>query len=71
MTLHMVTLDDIKNRSIEDILQSVLTDQQMLTITFPDGAEVLIQPKPQLRRLPVLEGYIPPGWKDAIYEYAQ
>ena len=29
---------------------------------------VVIPPESQLLPLPVLEGYVPQGWKDAIYE---
>jgi len=71
MTTQTLTLDDLKNKTIEDILRSVSTEKWVLNITLPDGAEVIIQPKPQLKRLPVLEGYVPTGWKDAIYNYAK
>lgn len=27
-----------------------------------------VSPEPQLLPLPALEGYVPQGWKDAIYE---
>ena len=35
---------------------------------MPSGDEVVIRPKPQLEPLPVLEGSIPEGWKDVIYD---
>ena len=38
-----------------------------VTVLLPDGKEVLIEPKPRLKPLPVLEGYVPAGWKDALY----
>ncbi len=71
MTTQILTLHDIKDRTVEELLQSVSTAQQILDILLPNGAEVLIQPKPPLRQLPVLDGYIPEGWKDAIYKYAE
>ena len=30
---------------------------------------VTIKPLPRLKPLPVLEGFVPKGWKDAIYEF--
>jgi hypothetical protein len=67
----MLTLDDVKNTTVEELLRSVSTAQQVLHITLPNGTEVVIQPKPHLQQLPVLEGYVPKGWKDAIYSPAK
>ena len=71
MTSQIVTLHDVKDRSVEELLQSVVAAQQVLDIVLPDGAEVVIQPKPSLQPLPVLDGMIPEGWKDAIYNYTE
>lgn len=71
MTSQIVTLHDVKDRSVEELLQSVVTTQQILDIVLPDGAEVVIQPKPSLPPLPVLDGMIPEGWKDDIYDHAE
>ena len=71
MTTQMLTLDDVKNRTIEELLRSVSTDQRVLDITLPDGTGIVIQPKPQLQPLPVLEGNLPAGWKDAIYNHVE
>ncbi|RMF93180.1 MAG: hypothetical protein D6736_02145 [Nitrospinota bacterium] len=66
-TSQTYTLEELKHKSFEEILQTVLTSQQALTVRLPNGTEVVIQPKPPLKPLPLLEGYIPPGWKEAIY----
>ena len=71
MTTQILTLNDVKDRTVEELLQAVSTTQQILDIMLPNGEEVMIQPKPQLKQLPVLEGYIPTEWKDAIYKYAE
>jgi hypothetical protein len=68
MTTQILTLNDVKHRTVEELLRSVVNTQQILDIRLPNGAEVMIQPKPVLKELPVLEGYIPAGWKDAIYQ---
>ena len=60
-------LEDLKHRSLEEILRSVSANKQVLTVRLTNGAEVIIQPKPELKPLPVLEGYVPEGWKEAIY----
>jgi hypothetical protein len=67
MTSKTLTLDEIEKTQLKDFLQSVLTKQLLLTVQFPGGEEVVIQPKPPLKPLPVLEGYVPAGWKEAIY----
>lgn len=71
MTSQTLTLHDVKHHSVEELLQSVVTAQQILDIVLPNGAEVVIQPKPPLQPLPVLDGTIPEEWKDAIYDYAE
>jgi hypothetical protein len=71
MTIQILTLEDVKYRTVEELLRSVSTAQEILDIMLPNGAEVLIQPKPPLQPLPELDGYIPAGWKDAIYTDAE
>ncbi|GAK61270.1 hypothetical protein U27_01170 [Candidatus Vecturithrix granuli] len=68
MTAQTLKLDDIKYRSIEELLQFVSINKQILNIQLPWGEEVMIQPKTRLLPLPILDGYIPQGWKDAIYD---
>jgi hypothetical protein len=67
MTSKTLKLNEIEKRRLVDILQHVLKKQLLLTVQFPGGEEVIIQPKPPLKPLPILEGYVPSGWKDAIY----
>lgn len=71
LTQQTLTLEELKYKSLEEILQSVLTNQQVLIVQLPHGAEVIIQPKPQLKPLPILEGYVPQGWKEAIYNESE
>lgn len=63
-----LVLDDLKTRTIEEILREVVARQEVLTVRLPEGETVLIQPTPQLKPLPVLEGRVPAGWKDALYD---
>lgn len=67
MVTHTISLEEIKERSLEEILREVAKDDIYLVVQMPDGEEVVIEPKTRLKPLPVLEGYIPQGWKDAIY----
>ena len=62
------TLDELKQRSFEEVLLDVAEQGLALTVRLPGGEEVVIEPKPRLKPLPVLEGYVPEGWKGAIYE---
>ena len=68
MTTQTLKLEEIEKKKIGEILQAVSTNKQVLTVQLPHGDEVIIQPKPPLKPLPILEGYIPEGWKEAIYE---
>lgn len=67
MVTHTISLEEIRERSLEEILREVAKDDIYLVVQMPDGEEVVIEPKTRLKPLPVLEGYIPQGWKDAIY----
>ncbi len=62
-----LTLGAIKHVPLEEIIRRVLDEQISLIIQVSDDQEVTIQPKPRLRPLRVLPGYVPEGWKDAIY----
>lgn len=68
MYTRTVTLDDLKGRTFEDVLLQVIKQREVLTVQLPDGESVDIQPVASLAPLPILEGTIPPGWKDAINE---
>jgi len=67
MTTQTLVLDDIKERSLEEVLWDVARRYTRLVVRMPDGEEVTIEPRPRLKPLPVLEGYVPRGWKDAVY----
>jgi len=63
-----LTLDDLKEQTLEDLLRRVVKEQEVLTVRLPEGETVALQPSPRLKALPVLDGFVPEGWKDAIYE---
>ncbi len=69
MTTQTLKLEDIENKNLKDLLQTVSTQNQILTIQLPNGNEVLIHPKSTLKPLPTFEGSIPKDWKQAIYEF--
>lgn len=68
MTSQRIKLKDIEKKKLKEILQTVSTKKQVLTIQLPNGDEVIIQPKLPLKPLPALEGSVPEGWKEAIYK---
>lgn len=68
MTYKTLKLKDVEKKQLREILQVVSTDQLALTVQLPDGEEIIIQPKTPLKPLPILKGYVPEGWKDAIYQ---
>lgn len=63
-----LTLKELKNIPLESFFQSILHEPSGRVVRLPDGNEILIQAKPKLKPLVVLEGHLPVGWKDAIYE---
>ncbi len=68
MTTRTLALDDLKDRTLEDVLRQVINQHEVLTVQLPEGETVAIQPVVPLKPLPVLEGFVPKGWKDAINE---
>jgi hypothetical protein len=54
---------------VEEIFQQVAQGSTYFIVQMPDGKEVVIESRPRLKPLPVLEGYIPQGWKDAVYAH--
>ena len=63
----VLTLDHLQSVSLEEFLRAVLKQKRPLTVQFPDGEAVMVQPKPDLSPLPALDGYVPDGWREAIY----
>ena len=66
MTERTLQLDELKARPLEEVLREVVDHQQMLTVQLRGGDAITIQPASPLKPLPVLEGHVPEGWKDAI-----
>ncbi len=67
MIQETLTLDELKERSLEEVLRDVVARQSTITVVLPDGQEVVIESKLHLKPLPELEGRVLEGWKDAIY----
>lgn len=67
MAAQTMTLEALKGQSLEELLQQVADQRVTVTVLLPDGTEVVIEPRPRLKPLPVLEGHVPAGWKDAVY----
>ncbi len=63
-----ITVAEVGGRSVDELLQEVTKKQETLRVEMAGGEFVEIKPLPKLKPLTRLEGYVPPGWKDAIYE---
>lgn len=68
MTYQTLKLEGLERKQLKDIFHNVLSNQLVLIVQLPNGDEVIIQPKPRLKPLPVLEGNIPENWKEVIYK---
>lgn len=67
MTYQASTIEELEKKSLREVLRSVLIERKVLAVRLPDGVEVVIQPKVPLQTLPVLNGHVPEGWKEAIH----
>jgi hypothetical protein len=68
MSAQTLMLEALKGISLEDLFTRVLKGRQTLTIRVSNDQAVVIVPQEDLKPLPVLNGYIPQGWKDVIYD---
>jgi hypothetical protein len=62
-----LTLEELRQQSLEDLLHEIVMQGTIIVVRLPEGGEIVMEPKQPLAPLPVLDGYIPKGWKDAIY----
>ena len=67
MANRTLVLDDLKERTFEEVLREVITRQEVLIVHLPEGETVAIKPTPRLKPLPEFEGYVPAGWKEALW----
>ena len=73
-----MTWEEAKNQTAYDLLQVAAHNNGPFVITLEDGAAFTLeqkQPKKKplgeelvLEPLPQLQGFVPEGWKDAIYD---
>ncbi len=63
-----LTIDEAKAVPLEVLLKQVASTHEAIRIVLDDKDEVDITPTPTLKPLITFEGYVPDGWKDAIYE---
>jgi len=67
MTHRTVTLEQVKGKTIDDVVREIVRHQEVLTVQLPDGVSVVMNPAGPLQPLPKLEGTMPAGWKEAVY----
>ena len=67
MTVAVMSLEEIENVSLRELFARVLSERLELIIRVSDTQAITIQPEPVLKPLIVLDGFVPSGWKDAIY----
>ena len=63
----ILTMEELKDISFEEIIRQLLSQRNSLIVLVSDDEEVSIQLRSRLKPLPVLDGSIPAGWKEAIY----
>ena len=60
------TLEELKGCTLEELLHEVARSQESITVVLEEGELITIEPALQLKPLPVLDGSVPEGWKDAV-----
>lgn len=75
-----VTLNEIENQSVSELMQEASQRQEPLIVMLENGKAVFIQQYqptaevreelPKLKPLPQFSVGIPEGWKDALYDPA-
>lgn len=63
-----ITIESIRNISGADFL-SLLREKSAIGVQFPNGESLIVQAKVELAPLPILDGYVPQGWKEEIYKH--
>jgi hypothetical protein len=63
-----IPVEQVRGRPADELLQEVTRKQETLRIEITEGEFVEIKPLPKLNPLTCLEGSMPAGWKDAIYD---
>ncbi|MDQ3919365.1 MAG: hypothetical protein M3348_12910 [Acidobacteriota bacterium] len=61
------TLEELKGRTLEEFLHEVARTGDSITVVLGEGETVTVEAATHLKPLPVLEGHVPEGWKDAAY----
>jgi hypothetical protein len=67
MAERVLTLNELKDRSLDDLIREVARSREPLIVALEDGDRVIIQSAALLKPLPELDGFVPEGWKDAAY----
>ena len=73
-----VTLNEIENQSVSELMQEASQRQEPLIVMLEDGSSVSIQQYqpaaevveevPKMEPLPQFSVGVPEGWKDAFYD---
>ncbi|GET42908.1 hypothetical protein [Microseira wollei] len=62
-----IAVESLRNISVEEFL-NLLRQKSALAVEFPNGESLIVQAV-ELAPLPILDGYVPEGWKEGIYEH--
>ena len=63
-----LTMEEAKARPLEELLREVTESREPIWVVLDENDQVEIKPALRLKPLETLPGYMPEGWKDAIYD---
>lgn len=63
----ILTINNIQCFSIQEFLE-LLKEKKTLSVQLSEQEIIVLEISQKLKPLPIVEGYVPSGWKVAIYE---
>ncbi|WRH67259.1 MAG: hypothetical protein RSE13_02070 [Planktothrix sp. GU0601_MAG3] len=63
----ILTINNIQCFSIQEFLE-LLKEKKTLSVQLSEQEIIVLEISQKLKPLPIVEGYVPSGWKAAIYE---
>ncbi|VXD23045.1 conserved hypothetical protein [Planktothrix serta PCC 8927] len=63
----ILTINNLQGFSIQEFIE-LLKDKKTLSVQLSEQEIIVLEISQKLKPLPIVEGYVPSGWKSAIYE---
>ncbi len=68
MSSKIEVLEKWEQVPLGEVIARILEQEETWIIRVSEEQEITLRPQARLKPLPTLEGYVPEGWKEALYE---